>query len=208
MLVLDLDAHCGGGTRSMTDPAAVVQIDVSTIRFDRWSPSGHDSLVFADSDDYLDRVTDALAMADRVGPFDLVLYNAGMDPSDSGVSESQLGQREQMVAEWAGGARPPARLFPGRWVHRWHDYGPAGRTAPVDGEGVWVIGSDVYAGPWPCCGAKRFLHSAKSKVQPAESDPASAAAAVVLPTSRWACPLASLLLEVHSGRSPSPDRIY
>jgi acetoin utilization deacetylase AcuC-like enzyme len=41
-------------------------------------------------------------MADRVGPFDLVLYNAGMDPSDSGVSESQLGQRERMVAQWAG----------------------------------------------------------------------------------------------------------
>ena len=101
VLVLDLDAHCGGGTRSMTDPESVVQIDVSTIPYDRWQPGGYDSLVMADANDYLDRVTEALALADQAGTFDLVLYNAGMDPSDSGVSADQLCQREQMVAEWA-----------------------------------------------------------------------------------------------------------
>ena len=101
VLVLDLDAHCGGGTRSMTDPTSVIQIDVSTIPFDRWEPSGFDSLVMANANDYLERVTEALALADQAGPFDLVLYNAGMDPSDSGVTATQLHQREQMVAEWA-----------------------------------------------------------------------------------------------------------
>jgi acetoin utilization deacetylase AcuC-like enzyme len=100
ILVLDFDAHCGGGTRSMTDPLSVVQIDVSTIPYDRWQPSGNDSLVIADANGYLDRVTEALALADKVGTFDLVLYNAGMDPSDSGVSAAQLREREQMVAEW------------------------------------------------------------------------------------------------------------
>jgi hypothetical protein len=37
ILVLDFDAHCGGGTRSMTSPDAVVQIDVSTVMFDAGS---------------------------------------------------------------------------------------------------------------------------------------------------------------------------
>ena len=100
LLVLDLDAHCGGGTRSMTDPNSVVQIDVSTVGFDRWMPTGHDALLMADVDHYLGRVFEALELADRAGGVDLVLYNAGMDPANSGVSASDLRQREQMVAEW------------------------------------------------------------------------------------------------------------
>jgi acetoin utilization deacetylase AcuC-like enzyme len=102
ILVLDLDAHCGGGTRSMTDRTSVVQIDVSTNRFDRWAPSGDDALLFADHKDYLERVDEALGLCDRSGPFDLVLYNAGMDPFDNGVSEETLRVREEKVAEWAG----------------------------------------------------------------------------------------------------------
>jgi acetoin utilization deacetylase AcuC-like enzyme len=100
ILVLDLDAHCGGGTRSMTDPDSVVQIDVSTVGFDRWTASGNDALLMAHVGDYVPRVTEALRLADAVGPFDLVLYNAGMDPANSGVSASDLRQRERMVAEW------------------------------------------------------------------------------------------------------------
>ncbi len=102
ILVLDLDAHCGGGTRSMTDPSSVVQIDVWTSPFDMWLPTGDDALLVADSRDYLDRVDEALALCDQAGSFDLVLYNAGMDPSDQGVSFDALGAREQKVAEWAG----------------------------------------------------------------------------------------------------------
>jgi acetoin utilization deacetylase AcuC-like enzyme len=102
ILVLDLDAHCGGGTRSLTDPEAVVQVDVSTVRYDRWMPSGHDALLFADHDDYLDQVDAALALADRVGTADLVLYNAGMDPvTDSWVATTDIADRERRVAEWA-----------------------------------------------------------------------------------------------------------
>jgi acetoin utilization deacetylase AcuC-like enzyme len=102
ILVLDLDAHCGGGTRSLTDPEAVVQVDVSTVHYDRWIPSGADALLFVDHDDYLDQVDAALALADRVGTVDLVLYNAGMDPvTDSGVSTTDITDREHRVAEWA-----------------------------------------------------------------------------------------------------------
>jgi hypothetical protein len=57
----------------MTDPGSVVQIDVSTIGFDRWTPSGHDALLMADVDDYLNRVVEALELADRAGRVDLVL---------------------------------------------------------------------------------------------------------------------------------------
>jgi len=64
---------------------------VSTIRYDRWLPSGDDALLFADRDDYLEQVDAALELADRAGSFDLVLYNAGMDPvTDSRVSAADI----------------------------------------------------------------------------------------------------------------------
>jgi acetoin utilization deacetylase AcuC-like enzyme len=108
ILVLDLDAHCGGGTRSMTDPESVVQVDVSTIRYDRWMPSGDDALLFADRMDYLEQVDAALGLADQAGLFDLVLYNTGMDPvTDSHVSAEDITIREQRVADWAGGHNYP-----------------------------------------------------------------------------------------------------
>ena len=88
----------------MTDSEQVVQIDVSTNRYDRWMPSGDDALLFADRDDYLEQVDAALELADRAGSFDLVLYNAGMDPvTNSGVSVEDIRIREQRVAAWAGG---------------------------------------------------------------------------------------------------------
>jgi acetoin utilization deacetylase AcuC-like enzyme len=102
ILVLDFDAHCGGGTRSMTSSNAVVQIDVSTVMFDGWQPSAtFDSLTHSGPGSYLDDIGAALQQAGRAGAFDLVLYNAGMDPANSGVSTADLAMRERMVAEWA-----------------------------------------------------------------------------------------------------------
>jgi acetoin utilization deacetylase AcuC-like enzyme len=104
ILVLDFDAHCGGGTRSMTSPEAVVQIDVSTVMFDDWQPStSWDSLTRSGRDSYLDDIAAAVQLASRAGAFDLVLYNAGMDPANTGVSDADLALRERMVAEWAAG---------------------------------------------------------------------------------------------------------
>jgi acetoin utilization deacetylase AcuC-like enzyme len=104
ILVLDFDAHCGGGTRSMTSSDEVVQIDVSTVMFDSWQPSApEDSLTHSSSGSYLDDIAMALQQASRAGTFDLVLYNAGMDPANSGVSNADLALRERMVAEWAAG---------------------------------------------------------------------------------------------------------
>ena len=101
VLVLDFDAHCGGGTRSMLS-SSVVQIDVSTSMFDIWRPDNqYDSLEYADTTDYIDKISEALCLANEAGSFDLVLYNAGMDPANCRVSKADLAQREQMVAEWA-----------------------------------------------------------------------------------------------------------
>ena len=102
ILVLDFDAHCGGGTRSMTSSDEVVQIDVSTVMFDSWPPSAaEDSLTHSGPTSYIDDIAAALHRASRAGSFDLVLYNAGMDPANSGVSTDDLAMRERMVAAWA-----------------------------------------------------------------------------------------------------------
>ena len=91
ILVLDFDAHCGGGTRSMTSSDEVVQIDVSTVMFDSWEPTAvEDSLIQSGPDNYVDDIAAALHHASRAGTFDLVLYNAGMDPANSGVSTADL----------------------------------------------------------------------------------------------------------------------
>ena len=102
ILVLDFDAHCGGGTRSMTSSEEVVQIDVSTVMFDSWQPTAaEDSLTHSGPTSYIDDIAAALHHASRAGTFDLVLYNAGMDPANSGVSTADLAMRERMVADWA-----------------------------------------------------------------------------------------------------------
>jgi acetoin utilization deacetylase AcuC-like enzyme len=103
ILVLDFDAHCGGGTYSMTRHLGVVQIDVSTSPFDWWRPEADDQqsdLETIGPDDYLPKVHGALARAQRLGAWDIVIYNAGMDPFNTGVSAAVLKRRERMVAEW------------------------------------------------------------------------------------------------------------
>lgn len=82
VLILDLDAHCGEGTAQLIDhDPRIWHEDVSVNGFDHYS--GHTNSVLWDVDhaeDYLLTVKQAVAQADRIGPFDLCLYNAGMDP--------------------------------------------------------------------------------------------------------------------------------
>ena len=110
ILVLDFDAHCGGGTYSMTRHLGVVQIDVSTSSFDWWRPTPDDTqsdLEFCAPDEYVVKIHRALERATRLGPWDFVLYNAGMDPFNTGVSAPVLKRREHMVAEWTRGQGVP-----------------------------------------------------------------------------------------------------
>jgi acetoin utilization deacetylase AcuC-like enzyme len=118
VLVLDFDAHGGGGTRSVTDPKRVVQVDVTVSPFDLWEPtSTDDHFELAEADDYLAAIDRALNHASSIGDVDLVIYNAGMDPINAEVSANQLAERERRVAEWAAAAEVPlAYLLAGGYL--------------------------------------------------------------------------------------------
>lgn len=107
VLILDLDAHCGGGTASLiaNDPR-ISQIDVSVNGFDRYTQSQTVRLEIVNAAaDYLPTISrlldDAFALDTRIG---LCIYNAGMDPFErsatgslSGITQSILAERERMV---------------------------------------------------------------------------------------------------------------
>ena len=107
-LILDLDAHCGGGTDELVGHHPAVRIaDIAVDAFDQYQPAPGNSLeLVRDPTAYLPtlrRRLDALAGES----FGLVLYNAGMDPHQhcpvgglQGIDELVLAQRERIVFEW------------------------------------------------------------------------------------------------------------
>ena len=110
VLILDFDAHCGGGTASLLgDEPRVEQLDVAVNSFDHYRGDGAFRLhVVRRAADYLptlERELDALARSGR--RHDLCLYNAGMDPFEgcatgglSGITAEILCARERMVFAW------------------------------------------------------------------------------------------------------------
>ena len=101
VVILDLDAHCGGGTNELIGgDGRILHLDLSTSSFDSYSPDGDDELtvLHGPSDvEYLEHVHGCLGrIPDDTG---LVIYNAGMDPHP-GVSAEGLAQRERLVAAW------------------------------------------------------------------------------------------------------------
>lgn len=118
VLILDLDAHCGGGTASMITAfdEPIWQLDVSTSRFDDYEPTDRCALqIVGTAADYLAVVGAALERAAADWPaFDLCLYNAGMDPFEGcdrgglpGIDQSMLEERERMVFRWCRERRLP-----------------------------------------------------------------------------------------------------
>ena len=107
ILVLDLDAHCGGGTASMIrDISEVEQVDISVDPFDMYESRGLARLTLCSDRDYLRTIERALNDIDTPEAVDLVLYNAGMDPHElaggcSGITTAILAERERMVFAWA-----------------------------------------------------------------------------------------------------------
>ena len=110
VLILDLVAHCGGGTHSIlgSDPA-VWHVDVAVSGFDSYEPTPGNTLdLVRAADDYLPTITARLEeLPSRVGSFDVCLYNAGMDPHEdcptgglAGITREVIEQREQLVFEW------------------------------------------------------------------------------------------------------------
>jgi acetoin utilization deacetylase AcuC-like enzyme len=129
VLVLDLDAHCGGGTAALiADEPRAWQIDVAVSVYDSYPSSQRVWLeIVENSEDYLPTVRRKLDEADRRGlNFDLCLYNAGMDPHEDcsiggkkGITHEVLAERERMVFEWCRGRRLPiAFVLAGGYVSR------------------------------------------------------------------------------------------
>jgi acetoin utilization deacetylase AcuC-like enzyme len=111
VLILDLDAHCGGGTYDIIkDDRRIWQIDISVSGFDSYTgkhPERHHLHLVRDADDYLPLLELELERAAEEG-FDLVLYNAGMDPHEdcgvgglNGITSDIIRLRERMVFDWA-----------------------------------------------------------------------------------------------------------
>lgn len=115
ILVIDLDAHCGGGTHSILGGnRAIHHLDIAVDGFDRYVPTGGNTLdLVRDAGAYmgvLDQRLDEL----RDRPFDLCLYNAGMDPHQHspvgglpGIDALLLGRREQRVFSWCAQRKLP-----------------------------------------------------------------------------------------------------
>lgn len=109
VLILDFDAHCGGGTHSLLGEHPAVRIvDVAVDGFDAYLPLGANTLDRVTSADaYLPTISRRLAALDG-DRFDLCLYNAGMDPHEgcpvgglAGIDAAVLGERERVVFDWA-----------------------------------------------------------------------------------------------------------
>jgi acetoin utilization deacetylase AcuC-like enzyme len=129
VLILDLDAHCGGGTASLiARNERLWQIDVSVSPYDSYPASERLSLdVVEEAADYIPTIQLRLSEADRRGlDFDLCLYNAGMDPFEdcsiggkAGITREVLAQREQLVFEWCSRRKLPiAFVIAGGYVSR------------------------------------------------------------------------------------------
>ena len=117
VLILDLDAHCGGGTHSfIAEDPRIRQIDVSVSSFDVYTPAERTTLdLVASADTYLPTIVRRLEEIDARAPrFDLCLYNAGMDPHEdcevgglAGIDEHILSKREEMVFQWSRARNTP-----------------------------------------------------------------------------------------------------
>lgn len=129
VLILDLDAHCGGGTHALVQKEPRVwQADVAVALFDQYTPAGHHRLrVVAEAADYLPTIRTVLAEVAQAwawGEADVCLYNAGMDPHEDcavgglpGITSAVLAEREQLVFEWCRAHRlPVAFVMAGGYV--------------------------------------------------------------------------------------------
>ena len=108
VLILDFDAHCGGGTASLiADEPRISQLDISTNAFDAFRDTNNARLVIAEPKDYLQTIERELARLGQAG-YGLVLYNAGVDPAGDGVTQRDLVTREEIVFEWIDSQESPA----------------------------------------------------------------------------------------------------
>ena len=111
--ILDLDAHCGGGTANILKTNKRVRLaDVSVCSYDSWTPtakSRHFIQVVDKPQSYLASVRKALKTLEGV---DFLIYNAGMDTHEkaggmAGITLDVIKEREGLVVEWARERKVP-----------------------------------------------------------------------------------------------------
>ena len=125
VLILDLDAHCGGGTASLiAEDPRIHQCDVSVVSFDAYPGRGQAQLdVVRDAAAYLPAIERMLASVEAAS-FDLCIYNAGVDPFEGcdvggmrGVTMDVLDRRERLVFDWCRSrGTPVAFVLAGGYV--------------------------------------------------------------------------------------------
>ncbi len=109
ILIIDFDAHCGGGTASLIRGVkGIEQIDVSVSSYDRYESGENVWLKLSSGLTYLADIDEALNHVENPETVDVILYNAGMDPYEGcsvggapGIHEGILADREDRVFEWA-----------------------------------------------------------------------------------------------------------
>ena len=117
ILIIDLDAHCGGGTHSLImNHPQLWQIDVSVNDYDRYTPGLRCQFcIVTNAGRYLQTIWECLKQAEEEWPhFDLCFYNAGMDMHEdctngglNGFDEFIIALREEMVFQWCAERRLP-----------------------------------------------------------------------------------------------------
>ena len=117
VLILDLDAHCGGGTAHMiAGESRIRQLDVSVNLFDAYASTDQATLrIVEHAGDYLAQVERGLEeMGQPDHRPDLCIYNAGMDPFEGcatgghvGITREILEARERLVFRWCRERRIP-----------------------------------------------------------------------------------------------------
>ena len=83
VIIIDVDAHCGGGTAELVrDHPRIWHLDVAVDTYDHYDPWPRGMLtVVGSADRYIESVTTGLSWLERAAPSPtLCIYNAGMIP--------------------------------------------------------------------------------------------------------------------------------
>jgi acetoin utilization deacetylase AcuC-like enzyme len=117
VLIIDLDAHCAGGTHSYLQPEDPIwQLDLATSPVDGYRAVPPQTLdLLRDAARYLPTLQSRLASLQKIGPrFGLCIYKAGMDLYEGcdtgglvGISQEIIAQREKMVFSWCRSRQIP-----------------------------------------------------------------------------------------------------
>jgi acetoin utilization deacetylase AcuC-like enzyme len=111
--ILDIDAHCGGGTADILKTNKKVRLaDVSVCSYDSWTPTAkgrHFIQIVDKPKSYLASVEKALKSLEGV---EFLIYNAGMDTHEragglNGITLEIIQEREMRVVEWARAQNVP-----------------------------------------------------------------------------------------------------